>query len=88
MIINSLRKLSLYHIFSLIKILVSLIILISLYITIDPYADPLVALSGGMIGFFLLAWGCSFFAFWAWKKYIKHEENDIIATSYRLSLLF
>lgn len=82
------KKLSLYHIFSLIKIAVSLIILISLYVTIDPYSDPLVALAGGMIGFFLLAWGCSFFAFWARKKYVKYEENDIIATSYRLSLLF
>ena len=55
---------SLYHIFSLIKIIVALIILVALYFTIDPYVDPLIALSGGMVGLFLLAWGSSFFGFW------------------------
>lgn len=88
MILEKFKQLSLYHIFSIIKILIALIILISLYITIDPYADPLVALSWWMIGFFLLAWWCSFFAFWAWKKYIKHDEGEIIISSYKLSLLF
>ncbi len=81
---------SLYHIFSLIKISIAILILLSLYFTIDPYADPLIALSWGMVGFFLLAWWCSFFFFWGWNKYIskiKHEQQNII-TSYKLSLLF
>jgi hypothetical protein len=43
-----------------------------------------------MIGFFLLAWGLSFFFFWAWKKYISKQQDDntAITTSYKLSLLF
>jgi hypothetical protein len=84
------RAMSLYHIFSLIKMSVAVLILLSLYFTIDPYADPLIALSWGMVGFFLLAWWCSFFFFWAWNKYIsktKDEKQNII-TSYKLSLLF
>lgn len=47
---------SLYQIFSLAKIIIGLAILLSLYMLIDPFADPLIALSGSMIGFFLLAW--------------------------------
>jgi len=43
-----------------------------------------------MVGFFLLAWGSSFFFFWAWKKYISKtkDEKENIITSYKLSLLF
>ena len=81
---------SLYHIFSLIKMSAAIITLLSLYFTIDPYADPLIALSWGMVGFFLLAWWCSFFFFWGWNQYIsrtKDEKHNII-TSYKLSLLF
>lgn len=81
---------SLYHIFSLIKMSVAILILLSLYFTIDPYADPLIALSGGMVGFFLLAWGSSFFFFRAWKKYVTKmkDEDKNITNSYKLSLLF
>lgn len=85
---------SLYHIFSLIKIVAALAILISLYLTIDPYADPLVALTGLMIGFFLLGWGVSFFVFeWRYNhlkpQYTKIKPSDSTVTySYRLSLLF
>jgi len=81
---------SLYHIFSLIKISAAILILLSLYFTIDPYTDPLIAVSWGMVGFFLLAWWCSFFFFWGWKIYInktKDEKKNIIS-SYKLSLLF
>lgn len=83
---------SLYHIFSLIKIGVALLILLSLYFTINPYEDPLIALSGWIIWFFLLAWGLSFFIFWGRNIYIyptqKSQDYDIITNSYKLSLLF
>lgn len=82
---------SLYHTFSFIKVSAAIIILLSLYFTIDPYADPLIAISWGMVWFFLLAWWCSFF-FFQWRNtYIQKstlsEEKSIIK-SYKLSLLF
>lgn len=43
-----------YHILSLSKIIIGLTILLSLYMTINPYSDPLVALGGGMIGVFIM----------------------------------
>jgi hypothetical protein len=81
---------SLYHTFSFIKIGVALTILWSLYFTINPYEDPLIALSWWIIGFFLLAWGLSFFIFWWRNTYItkKPDSNTIITNSYKLSLLF
>jgi hypothetical protein len=79
-----------YQILSLIKIIIGLIICISLYFTIDPYADPIIALGGGMIGIFILSRWASFYAFYGWKKFIYHEQENItmITESYKLSLLF
>lgn len=82
---------SLYHIFSLTKMAVAIMILLLLYFTIDPYSDPLIAISWGMVWFFLLARWCSFFFFRWWNKYIKKintEEEKNITQSYKLSLLF
>lgn len=82
---------SLYHTFSLIKISAAIIILLSLYFTIDPYADPLIAISWGMVWFFLLAWWCSFFFFQRRNTYIQKStlsEDKSITKSYKLSLLF
>ncbi|AKH33191.1 hypothetical protein XF24_00868 [candidate division SR1 bacterium Aalborg_AAW-1] len=81
---------SLYHYFAGGKIAVGIIILLSLYILIDPFSDPLIALSGIMIGVFLIAWGGSFFSFLGREKYIRHHkiEDSLITHSYKLSLLF
>lgn len=45
-----------YHMFSLGKIGIGLVTLLLLYFMINPYEDPVIALSGGLIGFFLLSW--------------------------------
>lgn len=81
---------SLYHIFSLIKLIVGFIILLSLYFLIDPFADPLIAISGIMLWLFLLARGWSFYIFGLWEEYIRHKQNtnDRIMYQYKLSLLF
>lgn len=79
-----------YHILSLAKILIWLTICISLYFTIDPYADPLVALGGGMVGIFLLGRWASFYLFYGWKRFVYHdqEQQKLVVESYKLSLLF
>ncbi len=79
-----------YHILSLIKIIVWLIVCSSLFVTIDPYRDPLIAIIGAMIGVFLVAWWWSFYIFYGRKKLAFRETitNTIIVESYKLSLLF
>ena len=72
------------------KIIIWLIICISIYMTIDPYADPLIALGGGMVGLFILSRWASFYAFYGWKKIVYQQpaNNQMITESYKLSLLF
>ena len=79
-----------YTYFSLAKIIIWLIICLSIYFTIDPYADPLVAVWWGMIWLFILVWWASFYVFYGRKKFIYHtkENTTMIIESYKLSLLF
>ena len=52
----SLIKTHSYHLVSGLKALIGLIILLSLYILIDPSKDTAVALGGAMVGVFLMVW--------------------------------
>lgn len=74
----------------MVKIVIGLGILISLYLLINPFTDPIIALSGIMIGMFLLTWGGSFFAFLGWDRYVRHFSINMeaITHAYKLSLLF
>ncbi len=77
-----------YNIGSLLKIIVGTSIIYYVYTKINPYKDPVVALSFGFIWIFLIIWGVSFYIFYITQKIFSQKENITIASrSYKLSLL-
>ncbi len=79
----------LYHLGTILKILVGIIILTSIYFTINPYEDPVIALSFGFLGVFIISWWLSFYVFYIVQYIATHKEKKKCAKdSYKLSLLF
>ncbi len=85
---------SLYHIITLIKILVGLIVIFFVSTTIDPYQDPGIWLWFLFWWVFMLIWGVSFYIFLGWKMLFSNNSNiqknkeGIAIESYKFSLLF
>lgn len=80
---------SIYRLFSLLKLSIWIIVLISLYLLINPFSDPIIALSWVLLGVFLIAWWGSYFLFRGRHIYIRKKDyNTTRVQSYKLSLLF
>jgi len=78
-----------YHFGALLKIVVGLVILISIYVTIYPEQDPAIAMWFGFLGIFIVSRGISFYIFYLLKFISTHKEPIQCAKeSYHLSLLF
>lgn len=79
----------LYHIASLAKFVLWVIILIIDYTTINVYEDPAFGIGLGFLWLFIASRGASFYLFlWIQKRY-RHADNiRLIKDSYKLSLLF
>lgn len=79
----------LYHIASLIKCILWLLILLITYTSINVYEDPIIGIGLFMLGIFIASWGASFYLFLGIQKRF-HDLSQIrlIKDSYKLSLLF
>ncbi|HRX64139.1 MAG TPA: hypothetical protein P5060_03490 [Candidatus Absconditabacterales bacterium] len=79
-----------YHIASITKIILGIIILLITYTSINIYEDPAIGISLGFIGIFIAIRGISFFLFLGGQKLFRKtkDEERIIKDSYKLSLLF
>lgn len=79
----------LYHLGAILKIVVGVIILVSIYLTIYPQEDPAVALGFGFLWVFVITWGLSFYLFYVVQYLTSHKPNlECAKESYKLSLLF
>ncbi|MCX6825092.1 MAG: hypothetical protein NTY80_02595 [candidate division SR1 bacterium] len=79
----------LYHIASLIKFVLGLLILLVTYTSINVYEDPIIGISLGMLGLFIASRGASFYLFLAIQKFFREVSQErLIKDSYKLSLLF
>ncbi len=79
----------LYHIASLIKLVLGVIIMLITYMFINVYEDPVIGIGLGILWLFIAARGASFYMFIALQKFFR-ETSQItrIKDSYKLSLLF
>jgi len=79
----------LYHIASVIKIILGAGILLLTYTFINVYEDPLIGIGLSMVGLFIVSRGASFYLFLAIQKRFRNLSSDrLIKDSYKLSLLF
>lgn len=79
----------LYHFGAILKILVGVIILVSIYMTIYPQEDPAIALGFWFLGVFVISWGISFYIFYLAQYISTHKAGLVCARdAYKLSLLF
>ena len=79
----------LYHIASLIKLVLGLIILLITYTSINVYEDPVIGIGLIILWLFIAARGASFYLFLALQKFFREVPKDrLIKDSYKLSLLF
>ena len=77
-----------YHIWSLIKLIVGIAILLLMYLYVDPYQDPAVAFGFGLVWAFTSAWGLTFYIIrWLQSLISTRHSKDIATESYKLSLL-
>lgn len=79
----------LYHIASLIKFVLGLLILLITYTSINVYEDPVIGIGLGMLGLFIAARGASFYLFLVIQKFFREiSQTRLVKDSYKLSLLF
>jgi hypothetical protein len=79
----------LYHIASLIKFVLGLIILLITYTSINVYEDPVIGIGLSILWLFIAARGASFYLFLVLQKFFRDLSPDrLIKDSYKLSLLF
>lgn len=80
----------LYHIIALTKLVLWLGILLLVYLTINVYEDPIVGIWLGFLWLFIASRWLSFFIFFEIQSlvYKLRTRNQIVAESYKLSLLF
>ena len=79
----------LYHIASLIKIVLGMGILLLTYTSINVYEDPVVGISLMILGLFIASRWVSFYVFFAIQKRFREvSQTRLIKDSYKLSLLF
>ena len=79
----------LYHIASLTKFILGLIILLITYTSINVYEDPVIGIWLSILWLFIAARGASFYLFLALQKFFRDIPQDrLIKDSYKLSLLF
>lgn len=79
----------LYHIASLIKFVLGLIILLITYMFINVYEDPVIGIWLVILWLFIAARGASFYLFLVLQKFFRDVSQErIIKDSYKLSLLF
>lgn len=79
----------LYHIASLIKFVLGLLILLITYTSINVYEDPIIGIGLSILWLFIAARGASFYLFLALQKFFRDVPQDrLIKDSYKLSLLF
>lgn len=79
----------LYHIASLVKFVLGLIILLITYTSINVYEDPVIGIGLSILWLFIAARGASFYLFFVLQKFFRDLSPDrLIKDSYKLSLLF
>lgn len=79
----------LYHIASLIKFILGLVILLITYTSVNVYEDPIIGIGLTILWLFIAARGASFYLFLALQKFFREVSQDrLIKDSYKLSLLF
>lgn len=79
----------LYHIASLSKFVLWVLILIIDYTCINVYEDPAIGIWLGFLWLFMAARGASFYLFLRIQKFYRHiDQLQLIKDSYKLSLLF
>lgn len=79
----------LYHLASLIKFVLGVLIMIITYTSINVYEDPIIGIGLGMLWLFIAARGASFYLFLALQKFFRDVSQErLIKDSYKLSLLF
>ena len=78
-----------YHIVSLIKFVLGVIILIVTYTCINVYEDPIIGIALGILGIFIASRWASFYLFLGIQKFFREVSQErLIKDSYKLSLLF
>lgn len=79
----------LYHIASLVKLVVGLAILLITYTSINVYEDPVIGIGLIILWLFIAARGASFYLFLVLQKFFREiSEERLVKDSYKLSLLF
>ena len=79
----------LYHLSSLIKLVLWVGIMLVTYLCINVYEDPIIGIGLLMLGLFIAARGGSFYVFlWLQKFFREQSPTNLIKDSYKLSLLF
>ena len=79
----------LYHIASLIKLVLGLVILLITYTSINVYEDPMIGIGLSILWLFIAVRGASFYLFLALQKFFRDIPQDrLVKDSYKLSLLF
>ena len=79
----------LYHIASLTKFILGVLILLITYTSINVYEDPVIGIWLSILWLFIAARGASFYLFLALQKFFREVPQDrLIKDSYKLSLLF
>ncbi len=79
---------NIYHILSIIKLIIGLLVLVIVYIYIDPFQDPETGVIIGSIGLLFLARGGTYFIFYAaGLQWSDHKVQLISSHAYKLSLL-
>jgi len=79
----------LYHIASLIKLLLGASILLITYTSINVYEDPVIGIGLLILWLFIASWGASFYLFLGIQKRFREvSQTRLIKDSYKLSLLF
>lgn len=79
----------LYHIASLIKLVLGIGIMLITYTSINVYEDPVIGIWLGILWLFIASRGASFYLFLGIQKRFREiSQTRLIKDSYKLSLLF
>ncbi len=79
----------LYHVWSLLKLVLGAAILLITYTTINVYEDPVIGIGLSILWLFMAARGASFYLFFGLQKFFRNlSEDRLTKDSYKLSLLF
>ncbi len=79
----------LYHIASIIKFVLGLLILVVTYTSINVYEDPIIGIGLSILWLFIAARWASFYLFFVIQKFFREiSQERLIKDSYKLSLLF